>query len=279
MKVTPYRGLERSHYKELNDSQKKVYDILLDKVRNLEPFAYTAEEDGHPAMNDLHAAAYALSWDYPLYDCYYNLHEVMDGNDTTALEVIYFSPTDPDMKPLTSHAELARLRETIDVFAAQCQAIVDGMPKNLSAYDRYRYLATYISLTTEYDHNEMGGPAAHTAYGATESGYSICQGYALGMLLLCQTADLWCTFANGSIYIDGEYISHGWNLVRLEDGTYHVDVTWSDNGYNAPDSPEWFDYFMVTQEHITRDHIVDDDSISTGTREIVSPYGPITAMG
>ena len=279
MKVTSYKSLERTQYQRLTNSQKKVYDTLLVKVQNLEPFAYTAKEDGHPAMNDLVAAAYALSWDYPLYDCYYNLNEVMDGLDTAAVEVRYFFPTDPDMIPVTSPSELENLREEIDIFKAQCQAIVDGMPNNLSAYDQYRYLAAYISLTTTYDYNDFGGPAAQTAYGAIENGFSVCQGYALGMLLLCQTADLWCTFANGSIYRDDSYIAHGWNLVRLEDGTYHVDVTWSDDGLNAPDSPEWFNYFMVTQEQITRDHIVDDDSISTGTREIVSPYGPSLALG
>ena len=274
-KVTSYKSLERTLYQGLTDSQKKVYDTLLVKVQNLEPFAYTAKEDGHPAMNDLVAAAYALSWDYPLYDCYYNLNEVMDGLDTAAVEVRYFFPTDPDMIAVTSPDELENLREEIDIFKAQCQAIVDGMPENLSAYDQYRYLATYISLCTEYDYDRIGGPATYTAYGAIQSGFSVCQGYALGLLLLCQTADLWCTHISGSIHREDGFIAHSWNLVQLEDGTYHVDVTWSDNGFNSPDHLDWFRYFMINQEHMTYDHIVDQGTRSTGSREIVSPYGPV----
>lgn len=274
-KTFSFRALDRQYYAKLTDSQKKIYDDILPKVQNLEFFSYTAEEDGYEAMDDLLMASLALVRDYPLFDCYFNTREVLEGDMTSAITSLYFLPGDPEMRPLTTPEELMTLEEELKIFTTQCQLIVDGMPEGLSAYDQYRYLATYISLTTEYDFDELAGYARNSPYGAIQGGFSICQGYALGMLLLCQTADLWCTFTEG--VCNGE--AHGWNMVRLEDGTYHVDVTWSDASINGAADPAWFEYFMVTQKQIALDHAISDGSVATGTRSIESPYGPMSAEG
>ena len=137
------------------------------------------------------------------------------------------------------------------------------MPENLSTYDKYRYLATVISLVTDYDHYSLGGWQVGTAYGSIVGGYSICQGYSRGFLYLCEKAGLWCVTVDG---VAGDNYSHMWNMVRLDTGYYHIDVTWSDeNGY--PDSAQWLGYFMLTEDEIAQDHVIVGETFEVYTVE------------
>ena len=61
--------------------------------------------------------------------------------------------------------------------------------------------------------------------------------------------------------------AHAWNLVKLESGTYHVDLTWADADGNTPLDPAWQSYFMLTQEEILLDHQMDDGTVATGKNQ------------
>ena len=80
------------------------------------------------------------------------------------------------------------------------------------------------------------------------------------MEYLCSRADLYCRIVSGS---SGEE-SHAWNLVRLPEGPYHVDVTWCD-GQGQPGDEAWMTWFMLTQEEIGKDHVIEDGTVASGT--------------
>ena len=141
------------------------------------------------------------------------------------------------------------------------QFIVKSIPEDFDAYDKYRYLAAVISLRTHYDNDFTGGFSTASAYGAIEGELAICQGYATGFEYLCRKANLWCTQVNGI----SQDISHVWNLVKLESGTYHIDVTWADADGVVPLSLEWHINFMMTQDEILWDREIIDGTVATGT--------------
>ncbi|NLZ91796.1 MAG: hypothetical protein GX918_07740, partial [Clostridiales bacterium] len=58
--------------------------------------------------------------------------------------------------------------------------------------------------------------------------------------------------------------AHMWNIVKLDSGTYFLDITWSDD-MGLPGSPEWNNYFMLTQDEILIDHEITDGKVATGT--------------
>lgn len=254
----PYEGGDDDAYKQLTDKQKKLYDEILPKVRKIEDFTYTAEEHGYDTLDDLLIVMGALNQDHPELELYFLISEVIDGDMTTALTSHYFMPGGGDV---TTAEQKDKLRHELEVFDAECDAIVAGMPEGLSTYDKYRYLAVVISLRTTYDYDSVGGTQIGTAYGAIEGGHSICQGYSRGFEYLCKKANLWCKTVSG----ESRNVSHAWNLVRLESGTYHVDVTWSDGYDIPPDGLDWFDYFMLTQDEILIDHDIEDGTVATGT--------------
>ena len=55
-------------------------------------------------------------------------------------------------------------------------------------------------------------------------GSAICQGYALAYMYLCKKANLYCRFVTGNVD-DNETSGHAWNLVKINKGTYFVDLS------------------------------------------------------
>jgi len=243
-------------YDSLNAADKSMYDEMLTKAKSFAPFSYTAKEQGYDEMDRSLRIYGALAKDHPEIENYFYMKEVLDGDMTTAIKAQYMMPWDADMK----EADIDELRYETALFDAVCERIVEKMPEGLSTYDKYRYLAAVISFVTSYDHDGAYCWQDATAYGSIVSGHSICQGYSRGFMVLCRKANLWCECVEGEF----EGTAHGWNLVKLDTGTYHVDITWADEK-GLPDSTEWERYFMLTQDEILADHEIYEDLAATGT--------------
>ena len=263
MKSFAFDHVKAEGRESLNEDQKKFYDDLLQKHKQLLPFEYLQKEVGYSGLDDLLSAAYALGIDYPLTESYCQLTEELDGSVTTGIRSLYFLPQDSSMQELSGQ-EMELLKQELEIFDAQCDMIVEAIPRDRSVYDQYRFLAIYLSLGTVYDYEEIGGLMVSTPYGAIEGGLAICQGYSKAYEYLCEKADLWCRCVSGV----SSGVGHMWNLIRLEDGTYHVDITWSDDG-NEPDSAGWYQYFAIPQDVILQyDHEITDGTQATGVRMI-----------
>ena len=245
-------------YSKLKKAQKKLYKEMLEKVKNFESFEYTAKEHGYKVLDNVLVASLALCEDHPEYGIYFDIEEVFKGDMTTALKSSYFFPNDPDSK---NAKNIEAVKKEVRIFEEECNLIVNSVPKDFSTYDKYRFLAAVISIRTAYDNDFTGGKQTSTAYGAIQGPIAICQGYATGFEYLCRKADLWCKRVSGI----SQGVSHSWNLVKLESGTYHVDVTWADSDLNLTLDNGWQRYFMLTQDEILIDHEIDDGTVATGT--------------
>ncbi len=75
-------------------------------------------------------------------------------------------------------------------------------------------------------------------YSALIKKEALCGGYAKAYDLLCRKAGL------STIYVTGNTLfgSHAWNMIRIDDHWYHVDVTWMD------DSGDFYGSFMLPDE-------------------------------
>lgn len=173
----PYEKNNAS-YSTLNNKQQALYEEMLPKIKDRGPFEYTAEKDGYDVLGNVLIAASALCQDHPEYEIYFDITEVFDGDITMALHASYFLPYNPDATPLT---DTEPIKKEVQIFEETCRLIVDAIPKDFSTYDKYRHLATLISLMTSYDTTFTGGKPSANAYGAIEGGVSICQGYATAL--------------------------------------------------------------------------------------------------
>lgn len=87
-------------------------------------------------------------------------------------------------------------------------------------------LHDYLVLNCAYDYdNYLNGTipeASYSAYGILVNKTGVCNGYALAYKLLCQKVGIEC------LMVTSNGMNHAWNLIKLGQHYYHVDVTWDD---------------------------------------------------
>ena len=160
--------------------------------------------------------------------------------------------------------DMGKLREQVNAFNAVGEMIASRIPEDFSAIDRYRLLAYYISINSEYAHVHGEIPRyATTAYGAVVNGWSICQGYAIGFEYLCRMANIDCRRVRNEFNDEN---MHFWDIVTIDQGTYYVDVTWCDGTADRFTDDEWFSWFMFPADHY---HVSNDGTTTTATRRLI----------
>lgn len=120
-----------------------------------------------------------------------------------------------------------------------------------SDYEKLEAIHDYICDNVEYD--QAGGrDSRRTAYDALVNGKAVCQGYsnALYRLLLEAGIDNRIIYGMGT-ESSGVQVAHTWNLVKLGDFYYYVDVTWDDTSESR-------DYFAKTSGKFEESHEADE---------------------
>ena len=113
-----------------------------------------------------------------------------------------------------------------------------------SEYEKVKAIFDYIASHVTYDRDNLGNSSytlKHTAYAALVNGTSVCQGYATLFYRMCLTAGLDARVITGSD--TPGYSDHAWNIVRIGDLYYNIDVTW-----DAESDPEYYNYFLRGQD-------------------------------
>lgn len=137
----------------------------------------------------------------------------IDGNITK----IYFAYTNTAEEIAKQQAELAdvvaEVGERLDLQHMTQEEIA------LSIHD-------YLAVNCAYPYGEIAAgtapETAYTIYGALVEGNAACQGYALAYKYLLEQYKMTSGIAVS------EAANHVWNIVKIKDSWYHLDVTWDD---------------------------------------------------
>jgi transglutaminase/protease-like cytokinesis protein 3 len=131
--------------------------------------------------------------------------------------------------------------------------IVPGMTDQQKVKAVHDYMVANYKYDTDYEKNG-DNKDTYTFHGLLKNGTGVCQAYAeLFFLLMCYE-DIECYYVTGWAKNEtGEYGLHAWNVVYVEDGYYHVDVTFDDP---VPDTGNKisYEYFLKTDEEMAKDH-------------------------
>lgn len=95
-----------------------------------------------------------------------------------------------------------------------------------------------------YVNYELEADDKFNASGAIIDKRAVCQGYAMAFTYLCQAAGIECVTVKG----DTEFGGHAWNMVKINNQWYHVDVCWDDSELYD------YEYFCITEEKISLTH-------------------------
>ena len=226
------------YYDMLSYKQKQVYIELLRACRD---YKKSVEMEHVVDTNDLFTACYALDHDHP---------EFFWATDYVAYQ------TDGMVSSLEYGFEGDIQAEAEKVYSAADQ-IIAGMDEGISDHDKIKYIFDAVTSQTDYEENEYDQDMRSVALDKA----SVCAGYSRAFQYLAKKSGIDCAYVEGVAYnFNGEEEEpHAWNIVKLGDDHYWVDVTWGDtqpdeSGYTAPIS---YAYFLVDDNELFKTHSLD----------------------
>ncbi len=114
-----------------------------------------------------------------------------------------------------------------------------------------KYFYDWIVENTEYKDT----PNSQNLTSVFLDRQSVCAGYSKAFKYLCREAGIDCVYVYG---YTKNYLPHAWNMVRLNNNYYWVDVTWGDPVFaEVVDSIVNYNYLLVSDKDFLDDHIID----------------------
>jgi len=215
------------YYSMLNDKLKKLYkQIYANASRQVSSFAPVENVN----TTELKTAFEAFFNDHPEIFWVQTGYSCKHTQDGQCIEVTlkYY--------PITNKLETAQ-----NEFETQAQNIINGASACGTDYEKEKYVHDALIKKVEYD---ASAQMSQSAYSALVNGKSVCAGYARAFQYIMQQLGIPAYYCTG---YSGE--EHAWNIVRLGDEYYNIDVTWDDT------DPATYDYFNKTDSDYAKTHV------------------------
>lgn len=146
------------------------------------------------------------------------------------------------MKDLYSKSEEEKIKSAIQVLQKN---LLDRLEVNNPLGAIKEITKWFVENVYYHIDNEFNQNAASALYFKRAQ----CSGYSKGFKLLMDSFNIPCIIVEGSMNNSGD-ISHAWNLVKLENNWYHIDITNIVPYKSAEDSP----YYLVSDNAIKKTH-------------------------
>lgn len=152
------------------------------------------------------------------------------------------------------------IEQTRGAFESAAEEIAQSAAEFESDYAKEKSIHDALIKKNEY---VKGAPYNQSAYSALVNGRTVCAGYTRAFQYVCQKLGIPCYCCTGYAKED-----HAWNIIKLDDGFYNVDVTWDDTGDGG------YTYFNRTDADFSGDHTRQELSVklppcdATGYRDL-----------
>lgn len=144
--------------------------------------------------------------------------------------------------------------------------VEETQAESLEPYEAVKSLHDYLVHNVKYDSSFRN--VSHTPEGVMKNGLAVCDGYTRTMRLLLLLIGIENEIATG--YAGNE--THAWNLIKMEDGWYHVDVTWDDPVMVSGEDTIQYHYFFKNDEDMKKTHVWESEIICTGEKYRMHVY-------
>lgn len=225
------------YFDTLSEKQKKGYNNIFYSIMNAEDSFPERIEVPLMESKELTQVYEAVIYDNPEIMCFGKGASII-----TEGELCFFEP-EYTMIPEEFHRRISLLSETSD-------KICSAFDEYTSEFERELYIHDYIVKNCIYDCEKDD---SGLAYSCLLCGYASCEGYSKAAKYLLEKAGIECYNVLGDAEnLHGETESHMWNLVKIEDGYYYLDVTWDDPAEET--GLVSHTYFNLTENEIRVDH-------------------------
>ncbi len=228
------------YYNQLSATQKKAYARLCDLAKNVG--SETSLSDLNITFEELNRIYWAFDYDNPQF------LELGNGYGYS-----YYPGYNKVVSAKISYGRSKNAVASIKTsFLNTANKVIAEASKKTSDYDKLLYIHDWIVNNTRYNAN---GPAYKSeADGPIVYGEALCEGYSKAFMYLAQSLGFQCICVVGT----GNGGDHMWNMVKLGNNWYHVDVTFDDPIVSGGGSVCRHDYFLVSTSTISYDHRIDN---------------------
>ena len=128
--------------------------------------------------------------------------------------------------------------------------------KEVAIHDYLINTVTYDTESIEDYNLEKKHKEIYNTLGPLLRKKAVCWGIACAFKLICDFCRIKCFVVVGNLRSENDGEGHAWNIVRLQDENYHVDVTWD---LRTSDTISFaYDYLNLNDHLIKLDHFWDD---------------------
>ncbi len=220
-------------FDRLGYEEQKVYINMLRACRDMKEETYFESVPEYTFLK----AEYALFADHPEITWRWSY----SGSSDETVNTVYFDITDEGLKE--------RNRQAIQ----KADDILEQIDDDLSDYEKIRIFYDTIINNTDYRENEYDQDMTSVFI----ENESVCAGYSRAFQYLCKESGIDCAYIEGIAYgfqDDENDEAHAWNLVKLDDDYYWVDVTWGDPLADDDDYNKTYSFFCTDDEEFHETH-------------------------
>ena len=128
--------------------------------------------------------------------------------------------------------------------------ILSRMPQGMSEFERAKWLWDEFLRSVSY--GQLQGSEGNI-YGAFCIHKVVCEGYARAYQYLCQRAGIQALYVEGTASSGNSWVSHAWNIVRVDGKYYYSDPTF-DDGMLSGSTTVRYDNFLKGKEAFEKTH-------------------------
>lgn len=203
--------------KELPEKLQENYEILDDAVYRLEEevkFRNLHQDDVRTLIEYYKADHPEVFWLDAEYG--YSFNTITQKISEVRFQYSYFQGANE--QEISFDPEL--IKEMSQKIKEETATILSGITAEMSDYEKVKYFHDYLASSVSYD---TEADFQHTIYGALVEKKAVCDGLSCAFQYLCQKVGIEAVMVYGS---SSDGVSHAWNIVRLGEEYYHVDITW-----------------------------------------------------
>lgn len=257
-----------TNFNLLNDNQKKMYTAVVYAVKELDSVVTVDNyfgDDIEKISEDVKIVMSAFFADHPEVFYVKLSYKISLSKNILSEKIrIDLSYTINDKNELDT--KIDQMDEIIQLYIANLE--------NKSDFEKELIIHDALALDTKY-YSEITDISKvpeqyHTIYGTFIEKQAVCDGFAKAMQILLDRVGIENIFVTGML---GE-VPHAWNMVKLENEWYHLDLTSNKYIKEADGSTKTVvhTYFNVTDEFIQKSHIIDNKELNPLANAQVNNY-------
>ena len=240
------------YYNTLTDEQKKIYKSIAIAIKNLDNKAKIKDYnyiDDNTTMQDVKVVIQNILLDHP--EVFY----VKNDYTVSTIELVNSKRIEVELEYTVANKsdlenQISKVNEVITPFVTTA-ITMDKFNAELYVHDKICELATYYKYANM---NEVPDEC-HGIYGCLVSRSAVCDGLSKALQITLDKVGIESIIVTGNL----QNQAHAWNLVKLDQNWYHVDITSNKSLKNEKNNKEEIihSYFNITTEQIKESNTID----------------------